>query len=67
MMCGNGPENASRLVMRDFGGGDHGALNRANKARRRHSPTNTMKLFSAPLEASPKAVSDDAEHQKDGY
>jgi hypothetical protein len=22
---------------------------------------------SAPLEASPKAVSDDAEHQKDGY
>jgi hypothetical protein len=54
--------------MRDFGGGDHDALQRANKARRRHSlPTNTMKPFSAPLEASPEAVSDDAEHQKDGY
>jgi hypothetical protein len=53
--------------MRDFGGGDHGALNRANKARRRHSLPTTMKPFSAPLEASPKAVSDDAEYQKDGY
>ena len=55
-------------MMRDFGGGDHGAVKRTNKARRRHSlPTNTMKLPSAPLEASPEAVSDDAEHQKDGY
>ena len=26
-----------------------------------------MKLPSAPLEASPEAISDDAEHQKDGY
>ena len=30
-------------------------------------PTNTMKLPSAALEASPEAISDDAEHQKDGY
>ena len=50
-------------MMRDFGGGDDGALQRASKARRRYSPpTNAMKLPSAPLEASAEAVSDNAEH-----